>query len=279
MKVLNKEKDLFTFFELMKKTSNRALLLDYDGTLAPFRIKRDEARPYPGVAELLDGIIETQKTRLVLISGRGLDDLIPLLGMAKLPEIWGSHGGERLLPNGKYNRKTVPESLERNLKKVADWLKKKGWSERLEKKPLSLALHWRGMKEEEIAKISMTVKAQLPRLVNEKVVTLHEFDGGLEFRPCGITKAEAVNRIIGEMSPDTIAAYLGDDLTDEDAFAALKGKGLAVLVRKELRETCADIWIRPPDELLDFLRQWQRKPKAFCPLYNNSNDIRFSKRS
>lgn len=257
MKVLNKEKDVSTFFELVKKTPNRALLLDYDGTLAPFKIKRNEARPYPGVAEVLEGIIETKKTRLVLISGRGLDDLIPLLEMTKLPEIWGSHGGERLLPNGKYDIKAVPESLARNLKKAADWLKKKGWSELLEKKPLSLALHWRGMKEEEIAKISMTVKSKLPCVVNEKILTLHEFDGGLELRPRGITKAEAVNRIIGEMSPDTIAAYLGDDLTDEDAFAAIKGRGLAVLVRKELRETCADIWIRPPDELLDFLRQWQ----------------------
>jgi trehalose 6-phosphate phosphatase len=169
MKVLDKEKDLSKFFELVKKTPNRALLLDYDGTLAPFRIKRNEARPYPGVAEVLERIIETRKTRLVLISGRGLDDLIPLLGMTKLPEIWGSHGGERLLPNGKYDIKTVSDSLDRDLKKAADWLKEKGWSEHLEKKPLSLALHWRGMKEEEIAKISMTVKAHLPRLVNEKI--------------------------------------------------------------------------------------------------------------
>lgn len=256
MKVLNKEKEVSTFFELVKKTSNRALLLDYDGTLAPFRIKRNEARPYPGVARVVEKIIQTRKTRLVLISGRGLNDLIPLLEMTTLPEIWGSHGGERLLPNGKYNIKTVGKSLDRNLKKAADWLKEKGLSKHLEKKPLSLALHWRGMKEEEITGISMMVKSKLPCLVNGKILTLHEFDGGLELRPKGITKAEAVNKIIAEMSPDTTVAYLGDDLTDEDAFAAVKGRGLAVLARKELRETCADIWIRPPDELLDFLRQW-----------------------
>jgi trehalose-6-phosphatase len=53
-------------------------------------------------------------------------------------------------------------------------------------------------------------------------------------------------------------AYLGDDLTDEDAFRALKGKGLSVLVRKESRTTEADCWLKPPDELLDFLKKWHK---------------------
>lgn len=51
-------------------------------------------------------------------------------------------------------------------------------------------------------------------------------------------------------------AYLGDDVTDEDAFHAVKPRGLAVLVRAELRETAADLWIRPPRELVAFLRSW-----------------------
>ena len=53
-------------------------------------------------------------------------------------------------------------------------------------------------------------------------------------------------------------AYLGDDLTDEAAFRALDERGLGVLVRPKLRATSADIWIRPPEELLDFLRSWLR---------------------
>jgi trehalose-6-phosphatase len=53
-------------------------------------------------------------------------------------------------------------------------------------------------------------------------------------------------------------AYLGDDLTDEDAFKALKGKGLSVLVRDTQRDTLADCWLTPPDELLDFLHHWYR---------------------
>ena len=54
-------------------------------------------------------------------------------------------------------------------------------------------------------------------------------------------------------------AYLGDDRTDEDAFRALRGRGLSVLVRAEPRETAADAWIRPPEELIEFLRTWRRE--------------------
>ena len=53
-----------------------------------------------------------------------------------------------------------------------------------------------------------------------------------------------------------LAAYLGDDVTDENAFQAVKGHGVGLLVREELRPTEADVWIRPPDELRSFLLDW-----------------------
>jgi len=52
------------------------------------------------------------------------------------------------------------------------------------------------------------------------------------------------------------AAYLGDDMTDEDAFRAISGRGLGVLVSPDLRETAADVWLIPPGELTWFLERW-----------------------
>jgi len=54
-------------------------------------------------------------------------------------------------------------------------------------------------------------------------------------------------------------AYLGDDLTDEAAFRAVnaaKGSHLSVLVKRVVRETDADVWMRPPGELREFLEKW-----------------------
>jgi len=257
MKILNPQKKLSDFFDCLKKSQSRALLLDYDGTLAPFRVERDKALPYPGVIEVLKQLMQNGGTRLVLISGRRLNDLIPLLALKRLPEIWGSHGAERLLPNGSYQKLPLPRDCAQRLEAAANWMARMGWNGCLERKPFGLGLHWRGMKPGEIEQIRARVLEQLPHLVAGTGLCLHEFDGGLELRLPGITKGKAVQTILAEMQGETISAYLGDDLGDEDAFGALKGRNLGVLVRDELRETKADLWLRPPDELLDFLRRWE----------------------
>jgi trehalose 6-phosphate phosphatase len=69
------------FFSRLSRASQRALLLDYDGTLAPFTPDRDRAVPYPGVPALLDGIRGQRNTRLVLITGRRAFEVASLLGM------------------------------------------------------------------------------------------------------------------------------------------------------------------------------------------------------
>jgi len=257
MKILNPQKKLPDFFDCLKKSRSRALLLDYDGTLAPFRVERDKALPYPGVIEVLKQLMQNGGTRLVLTSGRRLNDLIPLLGLERLPEIWGSHGAERLLADGSCQKSPLPKDRARKLEAAADWMAGMGWNGRLERKPFGLALHWRGMKPAETEEIRVRVLEHLPHLVAGTGLCLHEFDGGLELRSPGITKGKAVETILAEMQGETISAYLGADLTDEDAFGALKGQNLSVLVRDELRETKADLWLRPPDDLLDFLRRWK----------------------
>lgn len=256
MITVDPEKYLSKFFQLVEKAKSRALLLDYDGTLAPFKTERDKARPYPGAPRVLEKIIRNKGTRLVVISGRRLTDLVPLLGLKQPPEIWGSHGGERLLADGRYEIAAISEDITRNLQGAAAWLTKMGWKDHVERKPMSLALHWRGMQPQEVDKMRADVMQCLLEMLKSKILTLHEFDGGLELRPPEITKKAAVNRILAEMAAGTVAAYLGDDLTDEDAFEAIKGRGLGILVRKEFRETKASLWLRPPDELLGFLKRW-----------------------
>ncbi len=243
-------------FKQLAQANKSALLLDYDGTLAPFQEDRDKAIPYPGVAELLDEIIESEKTRLVMISGRRANDLTELLHLKKNPEIWGSHGNERLMPDGSYKMSQLSKSEVEGLREASRWALDAGFQDFIEGKPAGLAFHWRGKTQAQAEEIRKRVVDTWTPLLEDFGLKLLDFDGGIELKVAGRDKGNAVMRILKEIDTSSFIAYLGDDLTDEDAFRELNGRGVSVLVREELRDTEADFWIKPPDELLKFLQMW-----------------------
>jgi trehalose 6-phosphate phosphatase len=257
MKTLERQESYGFFLEQLSSAPARVLLLDYDGTLAPFCASRDLALPYPEVPPLVEQIIKTG-TRVVLISGRPARELVPLAGINPHPEIWGSHGLERLRPDGTYQISPLPPRQEKGLSFAAQSLRAAGLDRHLEIKPGGVAVHWRGLSVDSVK----SVKSQADRLwlplLNEYSLHLLEFDGGLEIRVPGQDKGHAVRTILGESSREAAVSYLGDDFTDEDAFRVLKGRGLTVLVRPQSRPTAADIWLEPPQQLICFLEEWVR---------------------
>ncbi len=258
MRILDEPATLEDFFRSLRAAPARALLLDYDGTLAPFHVRPAEARPYPGVREILDALIEDGGTRVVIVSGRWSRDLVPLLGLKRLPEIWGSHGWEQLKPNGEYETARIREDALRHLVEADTWAAEiETMGGRCELKPGGLAIHWRGLDAGKIASICEHVNQNWHLQEMGKNLVWHDFDGGIELRAPGRDKGYAVDAVLAEMPAHTATAYLGDDVTDDDAFQAIRGRGIGVLVRPEFRASRADFWLRPPQELLDFLRRWQ----------------------
>lgn len=245
------------FFVRVRAAPARVLMLDYDGTLAPFRIDWAQATPYPGVIPVLDAIMESGRTRLVIVSGRWIRDLMPLLGLKRLPEVWGSHGWERLGAHGDYNATRVRAKAVELLVTVDDWIAKiEAHGARAERKPASVAFHWRGLHNNQIADIRNVLYEQWMELGQVDELAWHDFDGGIELRAAGRDKGDVVRTLAAETGPDAALAYLGDDLTDEEAFKAMPEDSAAILVRPQFRPTAADFWIRPPEELLDFLTRW-----------------------
>jgi len=247
---------LVSFWQRLPLAPEKVLLLDYDGTLAPFRTERNEAVPYDGVREVLNKILATNNTRMIIISGRMIDDLLPLLGLKSIPEIWGCHGFERMLQDGSIEKGLLSDSCSHDLGTAYNWTIEQGYQEYCEKKPCSIALHVRGLQTEKKQDLLRAVGSVWTSLTNNGNLVIHSFDGGLELRVPDVDKGKVVARIIAESASETSIAYLGDDLTDEDAFMALKSRGLSVLVREHYRETLADCWLVPPVELLDFLNNW-----------------------
>jgi trehalose 6-phosphate phosphatase len=256
MQILNPAFDYQNFRRHLKTAPGRVLMLDYDGTLAPFVSDRDQALPYAGVRESLKVILANRKTRLVIISGRPVADLVRLVGLDRLPEMWGSHGLERRLPSGELRQAPLRAETEEGLKAIYGWALEHGLSAITERKPGGIAFHWRGRNTEESAGIRELVATKWQVKTSAFGLTMHEFDGGIELRASHISKADAVGEILATSERSFAAAYLGDDLTDEDAFRAIRGRGVGVLVRPELRSTAADLWLEPPGELLAFLGEW-----------------------
>lgn len=244
------------FFARLAAAPARALLLDYDGTLAPLRAQRVQAIPYPGLHRILSDILAAGHTRLVIVSGRYSADLLPLLGMESPPEIWGSHGWEHRFPDGRTEIGHMDPAALQGLAEADDWVETQGLTDRIEQKPGCLALHFRGLVDSQAIALRNKVLDAWHELAWRTHLDLTEFDGGIELRVPGRTKGDAVRAILSELLADSAVAYLGDDRTDEDAFQALGKRGLSVLVRPDFHPTAADIWLKPPEELFDFLRRW-----------------------
>lgn len=245
------------FFANLTAAARRLLVLDYDGTLAPFHIDPADAKPYLGVRELLDGIMRDPASEVIVVSGRPARDLWPLLQLHRQPAVWGSHGWEMLSADGDYQCGPIDIRAIRQALEDDGWVKAiEACGGRLERKPASMAIHWRGLDATQRADIRRIVRDHWDARDLGTYMAWHYFDGGVELRIPGRDKGFVMRQLLSRY-PDASAAFLGDDLTDEDAFKEIDGRGLGVLVRSDLRPTAAQAWLRPPEQLLEFLTRWR----------------------
>lgn len=253
---MSRQPSIEEFLDAVAKAPRSALLLDYDGTLAPFSVDRQEAVPYPGVVDRLQQIVDSDRTRLVIVTGRDAREIDPFLRLRPMPEVWGSHGLQRLLPDGTCEMPDIPVRVAEVLDDARRWLGYQGLEHLAEIKPGSIAVHWRALKQAEAAELRGKIIVGWFPIAERAALKLLEFDGGVEMRMPDLDKGDAVQTVLREMGPKVPTAYLGDDVTDERAFRALGSRGLGVLVRARPRKTAAQIWLKPPEQLLDFLSRW-----------------------
>jgi trehalose 6-phosphate phosphatase len=261
----NSDVRLEKFFASFSKASSALLLLDYDGTLAPFRVDRFKARPWAGVRELLNRIQDLDglgiATRMIFISGRPACEVGQLLGLDRPVEVWGLHGAERLHPDGTRELEEIPAATRHKLEMLRAELKRDSFGGLFEDKPNAAVMHWRGISDRKAQQIARQTRNLFEPLAHLEGVTLLEFEAGLELR-AGRDKGCAVEAILaedGEAANQDPVAFLGDDLTDEAAMVAVNASPrphLSVLVKRVQRETAAEVWLQPPGELRKFLKSW-----------------------
>jgi trehalose 6-phosphate phosphatase len=254
------------FFGALAGAAQPLLLLDYDGTLADFRIDRFKARPWAGVRTLLEQIQRQGRTRLAVVTGRPPEEIAPLLGLEPKLEVWGLHGAARLFPDGRYERERTSPLAAQILEDLRAQLTRDALGGLFEDKPNASVMHWRGLSPGKAKRVEQRTRALFEPLAQIAGLSLLEFESGLELR-AGRDKGGAVREILSEVGPCAPATYLGDDITDEAGFSAIneaRGPHLSVLVRRKRRETCADLWLQPPDELRMFLNRWLEAVDTAC---------------
>jgi trehalose 6-phosphate phosphatase len=255
---LGASRKLDRFFGELSKAQTSLLLLDYDGTLAGFRVDRFKARPWAGVTDLLKRIQSQGRTRIAVITGRPSREIPPMLALDPQPEVWGLHGAERLYANGRRVLDRPPPATRAKLGALRRQLKRDPLGGLFEDKPNAAVMHWRGRSPRQARMIETRARAVFEPLAKLDGLALLRFESGLELR-AGRDKGGAVETIMAEAGPKAPVTYLGDDITDEAAFGAVnrsKAPHLSVLVRRQPRKTEAEVWLKPPAELRWFLARW-----------------------
>ena len=119
-------------------------------------------------------------------------------------------------------------------------------------------MHWRGLGEAFAKQLRSRVLLGWRLIAERSGLKLQEFEEGIEILAPEANKGEAVRKLLREIGSDAPVAYLGDDIADESAFRAIGERGISVLVRPEERRTLAQFWLKPPDEVVEFLELWLR---------------------
>jgi trehalose 6-phosphate phosphatase len=204
--------------------ARRPLLLasDYDGVLARLRDDPAAAVPEPGVGELLSRLAAVDGVTVALVSGRGVEDLQVTSGLTG-PFRWvGSHGAE-------FDGPIAGELAERRdaLAVALAPLVEDVPGARLEVKPASVAVHVRTVADPVAAERLLADVAAGPGA--DPALTAKPGKAVLELAVTDADKGAAVIRLADAIGAGGVL-YLGDDVTDEDAFRALPAPAVTVKV-------------------------------------------------
>ncbi|MCC9138008.1 trehalose-phosphatase [Pontibacter silvestris] len=235
-----------------------AVFLDYDGCLSP--IVQDPNKAF---------LSEAMKTTLrqladvcsvAVVSGRDRADVEKLVGLDNL-YFAGSHGFDITGPGGMQTEpgdasRALPaldkaaETLHERLQDVAGVV--------VERKRYAIAVHYRNVTDNQIERVKVTVDdvlhehEELKKGLGKKII---ELKPNMDWH-----KGKAVLWLMNELDlnkPEIMPIYIGDDITDEDAFASLQEQkyGLGILVGEHDDKTAATYRLEDVDEVRQFLEK------------------------
>jgi alpha,alpha-trehalase len=236
------------------KTKRVAVFLDYDGTLTPIVAR-------PELALLSEDMRQTVKDLasrcpVAIVSGRDRADVQQLVQIDTVIYA-GSHGFDIAGLQGMHIQHEQGANFLAELDHATEELSQKLTpveGAQIERKKFSIAVHFRGVAQERESVVESIVDSVLthhPELRKGWGKKVFELQPRVDWH-----KGKAVLWLLEALAlngPDALPLYIGDDVTDEDAFTALADRGIGILVAETPRPTAASYLLKNPDEVKTFL--------------------------
>ena len=238
--------DLMNKLRALAQTPILLVATDYDGTLSPIVDDPLLARPMRESSVALRSLAVLANTHVAVISGRALRDLAALSRFPEEIHLVGSHGSE-------FDVGFVEDLTTGNLQQLAaiqssfEAIAAQHKGVFLEIKPASVALHYRRCAPELQSEVAAKARAvlgetsgvqvKLGKMVVEALVVQHN-------------KGTALDRLRHRLAAEAVL-FLGDDITDEEAFARLTGPDVSIKVGDG--ETSAQFRVSDPEEVAEAL--------------------------
>jgi alpha,alpha-trehalase len=233
-----------------------AVFLDYDGTLTPIVERPEQAV----LSKEMRGVLKSlsEHCTVAVVSGRDLPDVRKLVGLENILYA-GSHGFDIFGPDITYRHGEdfLPEldGAERQLQGQLKGIQ----GVQVDRKKFAIAVHYRRVRNEDLNAVERavdTVLADHPKFRKSEGKKIFELHPDMDWN-----KGRALLWLLEKLEldrPDVLPFYIGDDITDEDAFKEIRNIGIGVIVREESRPTAAKYALDSTEEVrrfLEFLRQ------------------------
>lgn len=251
-------------YKEIMKSDHIFLFSDYDGTLVHFKDKPTEVTTPEKIKTIIRKLIINPKIMMIIVTGRSLQDIKKLLDIKGLHFI-ALHGlcietstGEQF----KWKQAEQTLSLIKIIKKNMQYKLRDEKEVFLEDKEFTLVFHYRLAPKDKIQIWQKKFKEIVKKNDKKKILEIIHGEKVLEARPKGWNKGKAIESFItrNTSAKNILSIYIGDDITDEDAFRFLGKRGISIYVEnKSKRKTLAHYWVKNPDEVESFLQsltQW-----------------------
>lgn len=236
------------------QASQRLVILDYDGTLVPFTDTPPEAHPDDEILEMLEKLSTSERNIVTILSGRDRHTLDKWLDKLRLTLV-GEHGAWVKWPQDTDWRPTIPlseNSWKKDIRPKMELFVERVAGSLLEEKDFALVWHFRLAEVHAASQAARELLDLMSSFSANMNIQVLPGNKTIEVRSGGIGKGMFFTRFLAPLNPSFILA-LGDDLTDEELFAALPET--AYSIKAEPRMSKARFNLKSIQEVRSLLRE------------------------